>query len=309
MVRWHAFLIALCLAAAPAAAQQAAPEGTAQAVLPAATSWMPTRVSVQRGQGLRISAQGRWSAITPAPTVAAAPRDTSTDANGYPNMPAGRGAPLPTANRGALVGRIGENGAPFLIGAAYRGRADADGVLFVTMNEPTEQMRDNQGRMALSINVLIVQDAPQRVPQEQPQREPPPSTQTPGAAPPVETPPTRAPDTPPPPVAPPEQTIPESAPDTPPIATPPPDAPVQAPMPPPVADVPAVESGDANAELLRYGLISAAILAGLIIVGLLLRPRTTQGRTRNVASARVGARVLNDGAVGQTLSIRTGRRT
>lgn len=321
MVRWHALFIALCLSAAPAAAQQAAPpEGATQAVLPAAASWMATRVSVRRGQGLRISAQGRWSAITPAQTVTAAPRDTSTDANGYPDMPAGRGAPLPAANRGALVGRIGENGAPFLIGAAYRGRADADGVLFVTMNEPAEQMRDNQGRMALSINVLIAQDTPQRVPQEQPQRVPqqqpqrdpatPPSTQTPGAPPPVETPPTRAPDTPPPPVAPPEQAAPEPAPETPPIATPPSDAPpVQTSPAPPAIDTPAIEPADPNNDLVRYGLIGAAILAGLIIFGVLLRPRGAQGRTRNVASARVGARVLNDGAAGQTLSIRTGRRT
>ncbi len=332
MVRWHALLIALCLLTAPAAAQQQAAEGAVQAVLPAGASWMATRVTVQRGQGLRISAQGRWSAITPAQSVTAAPRDTSTDANGYPNMPAGRGAPLPNANRGALVGRIGENGAPFLIGAAYRGRAPADGVLFVTMNEPTDQMRDNQGRLALSINVLIMQDAPQRVPQEQPQRVPqqppqrepapnPPTTQTPGAAPtptpaPTRTPPPPTSDPAPAPAEPPAQTAPPQTPEPPPAdaATPAPDAsPPSAPSTPApqpsAADTPVAETNPNPPDLLRYGLIGAAILVGLLIIALAMRPRGVHGRTRNIAAARVGARVLHDGVAGQSLSIRPGRRT
>jgi len=66
---------------------------------------------------------------------------------------------------------------------------------------------------------------------------------------------------------------------------------------------------DTSPDLLRYALIGAAILVAILIIALLARPRGEHGRTRNIAAARVGARVLHDGVAGQSLSIRTGRRT
>lgn len=322
MVRWIALLFACALGlAAPALAQQrqqvqqrtaptlqqrAADTSTSQAVLPANAAWTPTRVEVRAGAGLQISAQGRWSAVTPSRTAAAAPRDTSTDANGYADTPAGRGAPLPEANRGALIGRIGDNGAPFLIGAAYRGRASADGMLFVTMNEPAEALQDNQGRMAISITTTP--PPPPRQPdrtQEQPQPQPTP------ADPPRPVDPTTGaptPNDPPAPADPPTaQTPNDGAAPTPQPEQTPQAQPTPTPTPAPdVVEPPAPIMSDG----VRYTLIGLGVLAALLIVSLMIRPRGARGGERGDqgAGAQVSARIVSDGIAGQSLTIRTGGR-
>mgnify|MGYP000897100459 CR=1 FL=1 len=57
-----------------------------------------------------------------------------TGPDGYPNLHNDR-ALLPSANIGALIGRIGENGTPFLIGASYDQPIANDGTLFLAMND------------------------------------------------------------------------------------------------------------------------------------------------------------------------------
>lgn len=317
MVRWNALLFACALLAAPVAPvafaqqrqpapapqrQQAEDTTTNQAVLPAAAAWTPTGVEVRAGAALQISAQGRWSAIGATQSVAAARRDTSTDANGYPDAPAGRGAPLPEANRGALIGRIGENGAPFLIGAAYRGRASGDGMLFVTMNEPAEALQDNQGRMAIAITTTpprrpeIAQEQPQTTPT--PADPPRPVDPTTGA-------PTQTPNDPPAPADPPTAQTPSD--DTAP-APQSESTPAPAPTPTPeIVDPPPPVMSDA----VRYTLIGLGVLAGLLIVSLLIRPRGARGGERGEqgAGAQVSARIVSDGIAGQSLTIRSGGRS
>lgn len=304
MVRWNALLFACALFAAPAAfAQPAADTQTSQAVLPANAAWTPTRVELRAGAGVQISAQGRWSAIT-TQSVTAARRETSTDANGYSGVPAGRGAPLPDANRGALIGRIGENGAPFLIGAAYRGRANADGMLFVTMNEPSEALQDNQGRMAIAITTTPPPRRPEFA-EEQPQATPtpadPPRPVDPTTGAPTQTP---TPNDPPAPADPPAAQTPNDG------AAPAPQSestPALTPAPAPdIVDPPPPVMSDA----VRYTLIGLAVLAGLLIVSLLIRPRGARGgeRGNQCAGAQVSARIVSDGIAGQSLTIRAGGR-
>jgi hypothetical protein len=326
MFKWNALLIAgaLCLMAPHAAAQPAPEQAASQIVLPANALWLPTRINVRAGATLRISAQGIWSATTPVQSVTAVLRDTEATANGYDNMPAGRGAPMPNVNRAALIGRIGENGAPFLIGAAYRGRADADGMVFVTMNEPANEMANNQGRLAISITVLPPpQEQPQRPqvqqrPQLQPQQ---PAEPAPAPADPPQRDPTgRVPGAAPAPADPPEAPAPETpAPNDPPAPAADPQAPAASATPAPSAPAPQTGPIDpgperdidepAMSDTVRYALIGAGVLAALLIISLMIRPRGARGgeRSGEGAGAKVGARIVNDGIAGQSLTIRTGR--
>jgi hypothetical protein len=133
-------------------AQVQAPAQTQTAVVPANALWAPTPVEVRAGARLEISVSPdmRWSAIPRQQTTVAVVRDPYVDANGYVDT-VGQRTLLPSANRGALIGKIGENGAPFLIGLSYAGEASADGRLFLSMNEFPDQFADNQGRLAASI--------------------------------------------------------------------------------------------------------------------------------------------------------------
>lgn len=124
---------------------------TTSAVLAANALWAPTGVELRTGDQLQIGAQGRWAAINPRQLATNAGSFVGPD--GYPQTAGTKGLLLESANRGALVGRIGENGTPFLIGASYQGAAASDGALFVAMNEVPGQFEDNTGRVSISISV------------------------------------------------------------------------------------------------------------------------------------------------------------
>jgi hypothetical protein len=124
---------------------------TTSAVLAANAPWAPAGLNVRLGDQLQISADGSWAAFNPRQFAANVPGLVGPD--GYAQTAGTKGLLLESANRGALLGRIGENGAPFLIGAAYQGAAIADGALFVAMNEFPDQFEDNVGRLAISVSV------------------------------------------------------------------------------------------------------------------------------------------------------------
>jgi hypothetical protein len=130
-------------------AEPAAPAGSSF-VLNSAEAWASTGVTVATGDQLQIAAEGRWAAVSGQQATAFV-RTNDTGPDGYPETAGSEGLLLASANRGALIGRIGQNGAPFLIGSAYRGEARGDGVLFVSMNEPAQLFGDNAGRLALRI--------------------------------------------------------------------------------------------------------------------------------------------------------------
>jgi hypothetical protein len=133
--------IILCAAAlfwtAPAQAQ------SAQAVVSATTQWQQTNTALRRGAKLQITAQGQW-------TTGASARGEMAGPDGL----AGRGsrtALLSTANLGALIGKVGPNGAPFLIGSKYAGEAGGDGNLLLAINADAGAFGDNQGRLSVAV--------------------------------------------------------------------------------------------------------------------------------------------------------------
>ena len=59
------------------------------------------------------------------------------------------GAPMPTVNAGALIGRVG-NSAPFGIGDQASVPMPFDGVLFLAVND--DERSDNAGEFVVSLN-------------------------------------------------------------------------------------------------------------------------------------------------------------
>ncbi len=132
-------------------ATTAAADQPIQAVAPANQEWTLTRAVVQNGARLQISAgDGSWS--TSGQAAVNRLQNLLTNADGY----AGRTDPharVPDANLGALIGKIGENGTPFLVGSKYDATANADGPLFLAINDLPGGYANNTGRMPASITV------------------------------------------------------------------------------------------------------------------------------------------------------------
>lgn len=100
--------------------------------------WLTTTIDVAAGQSLEITATG---AVDLRPTLVGG--RYASNPNGLANlagmaaalagMPAGPGAPAVAAPAGGipgqLIGRVGPNGTPFVIGSAFKGKAPAAGKL------------------------------------------------------------------------------------------------------------------------------------------------------------------------------------
>ena len=98
--------------------------------VPAKPDWkrsplVPTGITISKGQTLTMEADGKW-------TVGLG----QVDANGTSDACE---CPVRDANNraqvGALIGQIGENGRPFLVGTSYSEKAVADGELFLGSND------------------------------------------------------------------------------------------------------------------------------------------------------------------------------
>ena len=293
--------------------------------------WVATGVRLQKGGQLQVLVRdGRWSTVAKPANLTAVVRDVLTGAEGYPNS-AAQGTQLASVNRGALIGRIG-NGAPFLLGARFAGPIPADGELFVSINDAANELRDNQGGLILAIRA-DGPAPPARAPLTPPTRDPAPDTakppaqnppaqnpatqpptQAPGAKPPAREPRAQSPppqDPTPPSTGPTDQdaTLPHDdvAPTAPPDDAPPPEA--QTPAPPMAAEPsPAVEPAAPPRPAIPVApiAIGAAALAGLLLLGSLLRPRRKPGgddRRQGGATPQVSTRIVNDGVSGQSLTI------
>jgi hypothetical protein len=186
--------VALCLAASSAWGQQraqvqAAPQlqqaqvapaptdqnaVTANAVLSATETWRQIATGLRTGGRLQITASGQWRVSpqinrnTDVAVLRALAQDAGPD--GYVDLPRSDSVILPSAPVAALIGRIGENGAPFLIGSQYNDAIASDGDLFVTINDAPGQLQDNSGRLSIQAGVTPPPpppEAPQETPQEQ----------------------------------------------------------------------------------------------------------------------------------------------
>jgi len=103
--------------------------------VPANQPWTSTGISVRKGQTLTFSTTGQVQLSTDANDIA--------DANGSKAARYAANAPMKNVLAGALIGRIGPNGAPFAIGNMTTIVAPGTGVLFLGVND--DGMGDNQG--------------------------------------------------------------------------------------------------------------------------------------------------------------------
>jgi hypothetical protein len=109
--------------------------------------WQSTGVELDVGDWFRLRASGQWQY---SPIVGLnGPR------GGRPAVPA---YPLPGVAGGALLGRIGENGAPFYVGASTRGVADSNGLLYLRIND--DLLGDNAGTLDVDIEVVRATSTP-----------------------------------------------------------------------------------------------------------------------------------------------------
>jgi hypothetical protein len=100
--------------------------------------WVPTGMRVRKGEWISFSTSGEVQLSDNRSDRARAAGTTRTAA----------GAPLPTVNAGALIGRIG-NGQPFGIGDQAAVPMPFDGFLFLAVND--DERADNSGEFIVSI--------------------------------------------------------------------------------------------------------------------------------------------------------------
>jgi hypothetical protein len=73
-------------------------------------------------------------------------------------MPAVSSYPMPGWRGGALLGRIGEDGAPFYVGARLSGYAVEAGLLYLRIND--DLLGDNQGEMQVTVDIIRAEVTP-----------------------------------------------------------------------------------------------------------------------------------------------------
>jgi hypothetical protein len=110
-------------------------------ILDGAAGWTDSGLTVAPGGTLSIHATG---------TVTLTPGGTPVGPDGAA-PPCGTGCPLPSANGGALVGRIGTaKGAPFVVGSNYSATTTEAGNLFLAVNDAAPA--DNGGLFSAEAN-------------------------------------------------------------------------------------------------------------------------------------------------------------
>ncbi|NUM82480.1 hypothetical protein HUU42_16920, partial [bacterium] len=89
---------------------------------PDGKGYLNTKIKIKKGDRLNIRANGSvWLAYW---AKSFTPPGSATDGYGSDGMP-----------YGALIGRIGENGLPFLIGAKYNNIAQDNGILYLSITD------------------------------------------------------------------------------------------------------------------------------------------------------------------------------
>jgi hypothetical protein len=102
--------------------------------------WQSTGIKLETGDRYTLRAQGEWSY---SPVVGL---------NGPGGgRPAVASYPMPHALGGALIGRVGENGPPFMVGVRTSGYVERGGFLFLRIND--DLLGDNEGEMVVEVAV------------------------------------------------------------------------------------------------------------------------------------------------------------
>lgn len=116
-------------------------DGSAGVTVSSKQQWTPTGITVRRGERVTFNATGEIQLGLDAGDAA-----TAAGARSQRMAP---GAPLPRAAAGTLIGRIGENGAPFAIGTTRTIQMPAEGVLYLGIND--DGLNDNSGEFRVEI--------------------------------------------------------------------------------------------------------------------------------------------------------------
>lgn len=111
------------------------------ATVPGNTRWMSTEFVVYQGERIGLRTEGT--------IYLRAGSQDEAKAAGATHARMAPGAPLPNQLAGALIGRIGERGAPFGIGDQSSIVAPATGVLYLGIND--DQVSDNDGAFTVRI--------------------------------------------------------------------------------------------------------------------------------------------------------------
>lgn len=120
--------------------------------LPANAGWVDSGFALQAGQQLTITAFGQ--AIT-APINVFGPGSVSGPDGQLSICPNFAGAPacaMDHAPYGALVGKIGANGTPFLIGSSFTFSPGSSGDLYLAVNDLLPYYADNYGNYMVFFN-------------------------------------------------------------------------------------------------------------------------------------------------------------
>ena len=114
----------------------------------AAAPWRDTGIQVRGGETYALSTDGRWQV---------GPFCNATDADGFNDKtPLCFRTPLvmpliSSSNFSTLIGRIGPDGSPFVVGARRSLTASADGTLYLRINDPEPFLWDNTGQVSVSV--------------------------------------------------------------------------------------------------------------------------------------------------------------
>ncbi|NNC91310.1 MAG: hypothetical protein HKN80_02335 [Acidimicrobiia bacterium] len=115
-------------------------------VVPGTEQWIDTGIDLSINDTVLIEADG---AVTPA-----VGREDHYGPDGVPDRPSAHTfnvVGMKEANHNSLIGRIGEAGAPFLVGSRLLSEADAEGRLFLGMNDTG--VGNNAGEFTATITV------------------------------------------------------------------------------------------------------------------------------------------------------------
>lgn len=102
--------------------------------------WQASGVRVGPGDRVKIVAIGKWSQA-PAFNIWSGPE----------GMGGSGGKEVPWVKQNALMGKIGEQGRPFEVGAALELQSTGEGDIYLAINDPFDWVKDNSGSMEVTI--------------------------------------------------------------------------------------------------------------------------------------------------------------
>lgn len=105
--------------------------------------WQSTGVQLHTGDWYILRAKGTWLY---------SPFAGPNGPEGHRRYRAPGFYPLPGVGGGALIGRVGEDGAPFYVGSSMSDRAERNGLLYVRIDD--DLLGDNSGSLTIEVTVI-----------------------------------------------------------------------------------------------------------------------------------------------------------